>query len=88
MMQSYPFPERSSLFNRQFDRSFVFGDDPDSVNNTGDVSQQGEEQIQPEVLADADLEKNPQGRQNDDNDDFEQFHLLIPFTGIGFNGRV
>jgi len=38
-------------------------DNPDSVNNAGNVSQEGEQNIEPKLTSKADLEKNPKGRK-------------------------
>lgn len=38
------------------------GDDPDGVDDAGDVAEEGQEDVEPEMLAEAYLEEDPEGR--------------------------
>ena len=44
-------------------------DDPDGMNNSRDVSEDGQKDIDPELHAKSDREENPHGREQNRDDD-------------------
>jgi hypothetical protein len=46
-----------------------FGDDPDGVNDAGNIAKQREQNVNPEMLAKAFLQENAERRQDDRYDD-------------------
>lgn len=53
----------------------VLGDDPDGVNDSRNISKNRQQQVYPEVFSDADLEKNPQGRNENGDQYAQQVHV-------------
>ena len=53
------------------------------MNNAGNVAENRQNDIEPEMLADSDLEKHSKGRQDDRKNDFQQFHLIFLFVLFG-----
>ncbi len=49
-------------------------DDPDGVDDARDVAEQREQDVEPELQADADLQEHAQGRQEDGQQDTEDVH--------------
>jgi hypothetical protein len=52
----------------------VFDYDIDGVNDAGDVTQDRQQDIDPEVQADADLEEHAERRQQDGKEDSQDVH--------------
>src|SRR3546814_7591445 len=55
-------------------------DDPDRVHDTGDVAEQRQQDVEPEMQPDADLQEDAEGRQHDgenDPDDVQGGTLLL-----------
>lgn len=50
------------------------------MNNAGNVAENRQDDIKPEMFADSDLEKHSKGRQDDRKNDFQQFHLIFLFV--------
>ena len=50
----------------------VLGDDPHGMDDAGQVAQQGQEDIDPELLADAHLQEDAQGRQQDSDQNAQE----------------
>lgn len=44
-------------------KSLFLGDDPNGVNDAGNVTQKGEQDVQPEMQAEAHLEENADRRE-------------------------
>jgi hypothetical protein len=51
-----------------------FGDDPHGMNDAGNIPEQRQHQVDPEVFTDPDLEKNPQRGQKNGEQDANQIH--------------
>jgi hypothetical protein len=51
-----------------------FGDNPHRMNDTGNITQQGQQNVDPEMLADPDLQKHAQRRQQDGDNDANKIH--------------
>ena len=49
-------------------------DDPDGVNDAGNITAQRQKNIQPELQPEADLEKDANGRQDDGDEDTNDVH--------------
>ena len=64
-------------------RLFAFCNHPHSMNNAGNVTENRQNDIEPEMLAESDLEKNTKGRQENSENDFQQFHhFLVLFKAV------
>lgn len=61
--------------------SLVLGDDVESVNNTRNVAEKGQQDVDPKVKTDADLEKDSEGRQQDGEQDSDDVHDVLPVDG-------
>ena len=59
--------------------TLFFNDHPDRMDDSRDITQQGQEDIDPEVQPDPHLQKNTQGRQHDGQQNTNDIHLLFPF---------
>ena len=46
------------------------------MHNAGNIAEQRENNIDPEMFADADLQKDTHRRQEDGADDFDKFHAV------------
>ena len=64
-----------------------FGNNPNAMDDSRDISQQSQNKINPEMLANTNLEKNTQGRQKNCDYNLYKFHsfnlLLSIFTLYG-----
>ncbi len=58
--------------------SLVFRDDPHGVDDAGDVAKNGKQDVDPELLADAHLQKHTQGREKYGDYDTQQIHRNLP----------
>lgn len=51
-----------------------FCNDPDGVNDAGNIAEQREQDIQPEMSSETNLEKHAQGREQDGDNDADNIH--------------
>lgn len=49
----------------------LFGDGPDGVDDAGEVAEEGEDKADPELNPAAELEEDPERRQDDGEDDVD-----------------
>ena len=55
----------------------LLGDDVDSVHDAWDIAQQGEQDVQPERPAEANLEEYTQRRQQDGDENADEVHAVL-----------
>ncbi len=60
---------------RAFFCALFSGEQPDDVHQSGEVSEKGQQQVNPELQAEADFQKCPDGRNEHGNNDAKQFHV-------------
>jgi sterol desaturase/sphingolipid hydroxylase (fatty acid hydroxylase superfamily) len=61
-------------------------DDPDRVHDAGDVAEQRQQNVQPEVRTQSDLQKNAERRQQDREDDSQNVHQAVSFGTESIGG--
>src|SRR5690606_33529791 len=57
-------------------------DDPDRMHDTGNVAEDGEDDVDPEMLAEPHLKKHAKRRQDDREDDADEVHGYSSRAGI------
>ena len=73
----------------------VFGDDPNGVDQARDITEEGQKDVQPEVLGKSHLQEHPQGWEEDRNYDTPEiqpitslrwypYPIYTPEAGTGF----
>ena len=62
----------------------ILRDDPHGVDDAWDEAENGEQDVDPEVLADAHLQEDPQGREQYRDYDAEHVHRYLPSIRLTF----
>ena len=62
---------------RSYRLLFILGYNPDCMNNSRKITEYGENDIDPEMLATSYLKKNAQRWKNYCTDNFYQFHVFL-----------
>jgi hypothetical protein len=71
-----PAADSDGAAGRRLDPS-SFGNDPDGMHDAGDIAKQGEQNIDPELQADANLKKDSEGRKYDCHQNSDDVHICF-----------